>query len=693
VLYLLLSPLAVQVPSAAEKLAVLGVLGFPLLSFLLLFLLGRRLPRQGDWLSVAAMALSAVAAGFLFYHVWDQTPLQAQLKWFSVPLLNGGALAFNTGIYLDNLTVAMLVLVTFVSLLVQVFSISYMHGEVLYARYFSYLSLFTACMLALLLADNLLVLFMCWELVGFLSYLLIGFWYHRRAAAQASSKAFLLNRIGDVGLLWGLLAVFLLFQTFDLQTILAVGAGGLPRGILLLAGFGLLAGAMGKSAQFPLQVWLPDAMQGPTPVSALIHAATMVAAGVYLLARLFPLFLPEVLTAMALVGALTAVVGALAATMQYDLKKVLAFSTISQLGYMVMGIGVGAPDAALFHLFTHAFFKAALFLNAGIIIHAVKHAWSHHSHRILFEAPIDPQDLRNMGGLRKVMPVTFGCYLVASAALVGLPFFSGFLSKDALLLASWQWARAEGEFSFRLVVPVLVFATVLFTAYYMLRQIIFVFLGKARLGVPLRYFRLTARQEAPFLMLGPVLILSGLSLWIFYAPVPWSIEGSWLLNGLKVSMERFIPLYASGHSSWLGLVALILVVAGGNLAWFTQRIIVKKKEGREQTGWRHLLACQFYLDELYTRGIVFVTLKLASLTQGTDQKINYLLHGWGKGTVAFSKLTAWSDRWVVDGAVYAVGWLSRGLGWVGKNLHNGNIQSYYLFSLLGLLLLFLWLLL
>ncbi|QHL89173.1 NADH-quinone oxidoreductase subunit L [Nibribacter ruber] len=692
---LLAAPVLGQSLSLLERVTVAGLLVMPLLSFLTLFLLGKRLPRHGDWLAIGFMFLSLTGALFLFGQVWGQEPLHSQFTWFTLPGSQGTILAFDAGVYLDNLTVVMLVVVTFISFLVMVFSLGYMKGDALYARYYAYLSLFTACMLGLLLADNLLVLFICWELVGFLSYLLIGFWYQRQAAAKASTKAFLVNRIGDVGFLWALFAFYGLFHSFSLQDaqgMLATLPEGAENGLLLLLGFGLLVGAMGKSAQFPLQVWLPDAMQGPTPVSALIHAATMVAAGVYLLARCFPFFVAEVLLTMALVGAFTALLGALAASQQQDIKKVLAFSTVSQLGYMVMGVGIGAPEASLFHLLTHAFFKAALFLLAGILIHAVQHAWQHHSNRILFEAPIDVQDMRNMGGLRLVLPITFICYLITAGALVGLPFFSGFLSKEALLQASVQWAQAGS--SGRWFIPAVGFLTVMITAYYMGRQVLLVFFGRPRLQLPIRSYQYSPRQEVAWSMLGPVLVLTLLSFWLAFSWSPVSVEQSWLMQDLPaaLSANTFVP---SGeqkvHFPWLAFLSVGMVLLGGALAYFTRHPVLSKEKTLPVYGWRYWLKNQFFMNEAYSRFLVKPTLFLGKMTERIDQGLDYLLHAFSKGFVALSKLTAWADRWVVDGVVQAVGWLSRQLGHLGRSLQNGNIQSYYLFSLLGLVVLLFWL--
>ncbi|GAA4303004.1 NADH-quinone oxidoreductase subunit L [Nibribacter koreensis] len=692
---LLVAPVLGQSLSLLERVTVAGLLLMPLLSFLSLFLFGRKLPRHGDWLAIGFMGLSLTGALFLFSQVWGQTPLHSEFTWFLLPQPNGEVVSMQAGVYLDNLTAVMLVLVTFISLLVMVFSVGYMKGDALYARYYAYLSLFTACMLGLLLADNLLVLFICWELVGFLSYLLIGFWYQRQAAAKASTKAFLVNRIGDVGFLWALFAFFAVFKTFNInsaQALLATLPLQAEQGVMLLLGFGLLAGAMGKSAQFPLQVWLPDAMQGPTPVSALIHAATMVAAGVYLLARCFPFFLPEVLLTMAIIGVFTAFIGALAASQQQDIKKVLAFSTISQLGYMVMGVGVGAPEASLFHLITHAFFKASLFLISGIVIHAIQHAWHHHSNKILFEAPIDVQDMRNMGGLRMMLPLTFVCYGISAGALVGLPFFSGFLSKEALLLASVQWAQAGAGWQWLL--PGFGFATVLLTAYYMARQLLLVFFGRPRLKLPLKSYKYSPRQEVSWTMLAPVMLLTVLSLWVFFSWSPLSSEQSWLVPQIASALaaNSFFP--ANGHQahiSWILYLSLAMVVLGGALAFFTRQAVRAKQFTKPVMGWRYWLKNQFFLNEAYAFVVVRPTLALGRLTEKTDHILNYGLHAFSKGFVAISKLIAWGDRWVVDGAVQVVGWSSRQVGHLGRSLQNGNIQSYYLFSLLGLVALLFWL--
>ena len=384
---------------------------------------------KGVWagrISTAIVGIATVISCFLFMRIWPDRVENYGFTWIDLPGLD---LAFSLSFWLNNIAVLLLCIVTFVSFLVHLYSLEYMKGEKGFARYYSFLGLFTLSMVGIVLADSLLTIFIFWELVGFSSYLLIGFWYNKESAAKASLKAFLVNRIGDAGFLIALMIIWSKAGTFnliELKTILSISQ---PDVWWTIAGFGVLSGVIGKSAQFPLQIWLPDAMEGPTPVSALIHAATMVAAGIYLLARIYVLFDPVVLDVIAVIGALTAFMGAVAALTQTDIKRVLAFSTISQLGYMVLGMGVGAYGAALFHLTTHAFFKACLFLSAGAIIHALHEAQKDGNH-------FDAQDMRFMGGLRKKMPITFAAFSISALALAGVPFFSGFLSKDAILNGS-----------------------------------------------------------------------------------------------------------------------------------------------------------------------------------------------------------------------------------------------------------------
>src|SRR5512140_791334 len=449
----------------------LTALLLPLLGFTLMIFFGKKLPKQGDWLettmitSALLCALIVLVQKMVNYH--DET-LSLNFTWVDFQNVPGiGPLKIVLGFSIDNLTAIMMVVVTLVSTLVHFFSIGYMQGDVRYSRYFAFLGLFSFSMLEIVLANNLFMLYVGWELVGICSYLLIGHWYEKKSASSAAIKAFVVNRIGDFGFLTGIMIMYATFHTFGLQEIFeGIKSGVLPNGSqgwLTAAGILIFCGAVGKSAQFPLHVWLPDAMEGPTPVSALIHAATMVAAGVYLVARTFPLMTADALMVIAYVGAITAFISATIAIAQTDIKKVLAYSTVSQLGYMVMGLGVGAFTAGFFHLATHAMFNAGLFLGSGSVIHAMHHALHHAG-----DHQTDAQDIRNMGGLRAKMPVTFWTFVIYTLAISDIPLTSGFLSKDEILAGTLVFSGLTGH----VIIPVIGFLVAGLTAFYMFRLVI-----------------------------------------------------------------------------------------------------------------------------------------------------------------------------------------------------------------------------
>ena len=430
----------------------------PLAAFTAITLYVRHLPKIAGYLSIAAIAASLVLSLIVLVDVLGADGHSAiySHEWFQA-----GPLDLTLGVRVDGLTAVMLVVVTSVAFLVQVYSQGYMEGDPGYGRYYAYMSLFITAMLGLVLADNLFMLFIFWELVGLSSYLLIGFWFHKPSAAAAAKKAFIVTRIGDLGLLAAILLIWTRHETFAIHEIheLAI-AGALGGTTITLFGLGLFAGAVGKSAQFPLHVWLPDAMEGPTPVSALIHAATMVAAGVYLMARFFPVLeaAPDAREVVGWIGAATVVVGASLALVQTDLKRVLAYSTISQLGYMMLALGVFGYGVAVFHLFTHAFFKALLFLGSGSVNHAT-----------------NTFDMRRMGGLRTVMPITFWTFLIGTLSLAGVFPLAGFWSKDEILLEAWLNNRALYT-----VAAVASFVTAL----YMFRAVFMTFFGEYKGGEP-----------------------------------------------------------------------------------------------------------------------------------------------------------------------------------------------------------------
>ncbi len=487
----------------------------PIAAFAIVIFLGKRLPRGGDWVSLIAIWGGLIFSLYLFFTEvlgnYDPNLFHSfQFNW-----LQWGDYHLKIGITLDNVSIIMLVVVTLISALVHLYSVGYMHGDPKYSRFFAFLSLFSFSMLGLVLADNLLIIFCFWELVGLSSYLLIGFWHEKDSAADAGKKAFITNRIGDVGMLIGILIVFTALGTLNLQEIAAgVSAGKLQGAALTIAGLCLFCGAIGKSAQFPLHVWLPDAMEGPTPVSALIHAATMVAAGVYLVARMFVFITFDASVVIAYIGGFTALFAATIAVAQYDIKRVLAYSTLSQLGYMVMALGVGSYTAGFFHLVTHAMFKACLFLGSGSVIHAM-HGALHHIH-----SAADAQDMRNMGGLRKHMPTTYWTFLIATLSLSGVPFMSGFLSKDAILGGTLAFSAENPS---HWLLSVFGFGAAILTAFYMFRLIYMTFFGDFRPGKEAE----SALHESPANMTMPLVVLAILSIFIFYSFNPFGPTSGW----------------------------------------------------------------------------------------------------------------------------------------------------------------------
>lgn len=715
-------------PDTGSALA-LVIMFLPFLSFLVLWGFNRRKSETLAWLGTGIHMAAAVVAGFVFSMTLAGQTFHTRTMWFKIATAEVDY-PFTVGVWIDGEAALMLLVVTVIAFLVHLYSIEYMKGDKHYIRYFAFLGLFTFAMIGVVLMDNLLLLFVFWELVGVASYSLIGFWNERKAATDASNKAFIMNRIGDAGFLVALMILWSQFGTLDLQvleslmqqSVLTEGGTWLgyfrvnglvfenaaPAYWLTLAGIGLFCGTIGKSAQFPLQTWLPDAMQGPTPASALIHAATMVAAGVYLLAQVFVLLNGEALTIIAFTGAVTAFMAAVAALTQHDIKRVLAYSTISQLGYMVMAMGVGAYDAALFHLITHASFKACLFLAAGSVIHGM-----HEVEKDLKEESqkkeFDPQDMRWMGGLRKKMPVTFIAYLIAALALGGLPLFSGFLSKDAILAGSLAWADAASAhtITYHGIVVILAFMTSLLTALYMGRQILLVFFGDFRAGKVFRQAEKAYKHmhEASWEMKIPLIILSVLSLGVVYSWNPLDGSVSW------VTQRFYIPLLAapggfdyydhleSLKHNWHAIAsygAMTMSVLGITLAYVLFRPDGKRAGLYHTSGhYRNLLARisyhHWYLDALYRHTVISPVKKLALVTAWVDRKVvDGAVNMIGMMSVIFAHIVAFFDRYLVDGLVNLLAFMAGGIGHLARSIQGGRIQTYFILTLLGVVVMLIW---
>lgn len=557
-------------------------------------------------------------------------------------------------IRVDLMAAILISLVLLVSLLVHVFSVGYMANDAGKARYFAKLGFFTFSMVGLLLADHLILLFVFWELVGLASYLLIGFWYEKDGVPSAARLAFMVNRIADVGLLAGILMVW---QSGTLQL------SAMDNQMTVAASLLIAIGAFGKSAQLPFSGWLTKAMVGPTPVSALIHAATMVAAGVYLLIRVSPTLHPTALTVVAIVGALTALYGALCALFQHDLKKILAYSTISQLGYMVLGIGVGGAAASFFHLTTHAFFKAGLFLGAGAIIHYMHKAGTN-----------DAQDIRQMGGLRKTLPWTYRTFLMGALALAGIPFFSGFMSKDAIIISAWDWANLQGTWGY--LVPDLALITVFLTALYVGRLVLIVFWGDASAT--------NEKTHEHVVMKWPLVVLAVGSLWIGFNWNPFA-HHFWVMgmageSSLTTGMVTFLSILLAGAGTFL---AYSFFKPGTSY-------VLRYRQGEVRR--LSLLFNGLYLTQGYQK-VGHAVARAASLTFAIDQRVvDGLLHWIGIGTVVFSKVLALIDRFVVDGPVNAIGSVSSFFGkWLAR-LSARDLQTQLAWLLFGAILILSWLL-
>lgn len=592
-----------------------------------------------------------------------------------------GKLSIDVAFQLDQLSMVMILIITGIGTLIHIFSVGYMQDDPGYPRYFAYLNLFVFFMLLLVMGSSYPLMFVGWEGVGLCSYLLIGFWFSEKANADAGKKAFVVNRIGDFGFL---VAMFLMFANFGSLSFAGVGAAALQTafgGALVTAiCLFLFLGATGKSAQIPLFIWLPDAMAGPTPVSALIHAATMVTAGVYLVARSATLFsmAPVAQLTVAVIGALTAAFAATIALKQWDIKKVLAYSTVSQLGYMFMGVGVGAYSAGVFHLMTHAFFKALLFLGSGSVIYAM-HAAYHatHNHE-------DAQDMRNMGGLKAHMPITFYLMWIATLAIAGIPVFSGFFSKDEILtsvfarthgstLADATWLGIPGSVVLYGVYA-LGLAAALMTAIYMTRMMIYTFHGPNRTGEKER----PLLKEAPWVMTGPLVVLGILSLvggW-FNIPVILGFLGPneslhhWLEpvvgEGIKLVLHGEEAVHLS-HSTEYALIGVAVAIAVGGIVFAFAKLkpeaLVAAKDSPAEQGIERTLLNKWYVDEAYEKTVVTPTLGISR---------NLLWKGIDTGII---------DGLLVNGSAV----VTRFAGWLGSQLQSGRVGTYAWVLVLGLI--------
>ena len=604
----------------------------PLIGFLINGLFGKWLRNVSGWIASLAVLISLIiSAFFVFPAVHGGITLEETLyEWIPIE-------SFNIGFHVDALTTVMLLVITGVGFLIHIYSIGYMSHDPGRTRYFAYLNLFVFAMLILVLANNYLMMFIGWEGVGLCSYLLIGYWFERKSATDAGKKAFIVNRIGDFGFLLGMFTLFAAFGTLNFDDLFGRAETNTYEQIfgastLIVATLLLFVGAVGKSAQIPLYVWLPDAMEGPTPVSALIHAATMVTAGVYMIARSSILFnLAHTGVVVAWVGVLTALFAATMALAANDIKRVLAYSTVSQLGYMFVGVGVGAYTSGIFHLMTHAFFKGLMFLTAGSVMHAMS----------------DELDMRKMGGLKSKLPITYWTFLIGALAIAGFPFLSGFWSKDEILHNAWDSGH-QIIFGIGLL-------TAFLTAFYMFRLIFVVFHGESRVDSEVE----SHLHESPPMMCVPLVLLAIPSL-IIGAIVGWGGEHSAIHNFLG---GVFTYHGTSDHSNPIPFMVIssIVGIAGILVAWFIYR---SKAPLNEPTNPLHkLLANKYYIDEIYNA--VFV--------QPIRGVSHYLF--WRIMDVA-----------IIDGLVNLTAFALRGIGGLIRRLQTGVVQAYVVSMVIGIII-------
>ncbi len=596
-------------------------------------------PRVSGYVTIGSIGVSCLLSFWVLGEVLAAPGHRIDVP--DVQWLVIGDLTVHVGLIVDSLSAVMVVVVSVVSLLIQVYSQGYMRGDPGYHRYFAFMSLFTACMLGLVLADNLVLLFLFWEGVGLGSYLLIGFWFHRPSAANAAKKAFIVTRFGDFGFLAAILFLFYHTGTFDIEELHSVViAGTLAGSTLTLAALGVFMGAVGKSAQFPLHVWLPDAMEGPTPVSALIHAATMVAAGVFLVARLFPLFEHSqvALTTVAVIGGFTAIFAASTGLVMTDIKRVLAYSTISQLGYMMLGLGTGGIAVGIFHLFNHAFFKALLFLGAGSVNHAT-----------------GTFDMREMGGLRRMMPWTYATFVIASMSLAGIWPLSGFWSKDEVLASA-----LEGN----IVLFYLALLTVFMTAFYMFRAVFLTFHGEYR-GVAGGHNggHNEKAHESPAVMVVPMVIFGVLAVISGWLNVTGTFAG-FLGHGTVGAIHSFAEGFFGVLSHPLALLSLIVAAAGILLAYamYDRKWISAEAVGRIFRPLYVMLCRKYWFDELYEKIIV----------------VRFLVGG------IFAALARF-DAQVIDGAVNGVAGGVSSASTAIRRAQTGQLQVYGITIAIGVI--------
>ena len=642
----------------------------PLLAAVVVGFFGHRIGRAGShWLTILGVGISFVLSSVVLYQLYWGGLEAENYKLYTWAMSN--EITMEIGFLIDNLTALMIVVVSFVSLMVHIYTIGYMRDDPGYQRFFSYISLFTFSMLILVMSNNFLQLFFGWEAVGLLSYLLIGFWYQRESAILANLKAFLINRVGDFGFILGIAAIVMYTNSLDYVTVFANAENISSQNIEIFSGISwnamsvvcilLFIGAMGKSAQAPLHVWLPDSMEGPTPISALIHAATMVTAGIFMVARMSPLFeySETALSVVLVVGSFTAFFMGLLGVVQNDIKRLIAYSTLSQLGYMTVALGVSAYSVAIFHLMTHAFFKALLFLAAGSVIIAMHHE----------------QDIRNMGGLKKYMPLTYFTALAGSLALIGFPGTSGFFSKD-IIIEAVKHSHWMGQGIIYWISYLSVLLGVFVTALYTFRMFFLVFHGEEHMDSKTK----KDLHESPPVITIPLILLAIPSLiagWVTIETVLFNnyFEGAIFVTGLHNSLQGLASEFTGSFNFLLHSLksspVFYLSISGVATSWFfyIQRPDIRGMISLKLSGLRNLLINKYYFDDLWVKGFA-----------AGGRQVGYFL--WKKG-----------DELIIDGLIVnGIANNIRQLALILRNIQTGFLYHYAFIMIIGLTFILGWLL-